>query len=255
MGGGGITEDSCLPKSDLTLHVPVKGTQTMATPRPPSKKQTTKNDNNNKKTPPKTKQTTRQKQTQNNNNRIIFIFLSNGNNETKQTTTTRQKQTQNNNNSIFYFFNIFLSNGNNISQQRAALLAKPGVTEDKASGTQCLPADHNHNLQRETEQQACRPEKRPDPNQTECMPAHGHSYTATPHPPFPILHPVLWLTESDRRSFSTEFHSSSAVQARCCFTSTETIRTIKDGEPRTATSTFTQLLSTASSHADAPKQH
>ena len=31
---------------------------------------------------------------------------------------------------------------------------------------------------------------------------------------------------------------------QCCFTSTETIlRTIRDGEPRTATSTFTQLLS------------
>ena len=32
-------------------------------------------------------------------------------------------------------------------------------------------------------------------------------------------------------------------QVQCCFTSTETIRTIRDGEPRTATSTFTQLLS------------
>ena len=30
---------------------------------------------------------------------------------------------------------------------------------------------------------------------------------------------------------------------QCCFTSTETIRTIRDGESRTATSTFTQLLS------------
>ena len=30
---------------------------------------------------------------------------------------------------------------------------------------------------------------------------------------------------------------------QCCFPSTETIRTIKDGEPRTATSTLTQLLS------------
>ena len=30
---------------------------------------------------------------------------------------------------------------------------------------------------------------------------------------------------------------------QCCFTSTETIRTIMVGEPRTATSTFTQLLS------------
>ena len=33
------------------------------------------------------------------------------------------------------------------------------------------------------------------------------------------------------------------VQVQCCFTSTETVRTIRDGEPRTATSTFTQLLS------------
>ena len=33
----------------------------------------------------------------------------------------------------------------------------------------------------------------------------------------------------------------------CCFTSTETIRTIKDGESRTATSTFTQHLSSATS--------
>ena len=30
---------------------------------------------------------------------------------------------------------------------------------------------------------------------------------------------------------------------QCCFTSTETIRLIRDGESRTATSTFTQLLS------------
>ena len=30
---------------------------------------------------------------------------------------------------------------------------------------------------------------------------------------------------------------------QCCFTSTETIRLIRDGDPRTATSTFTQLLS------------
>ena len=31
-------------------------------------------------------------------------------------------------------------------------------------------------------------------------------------------------------------------QVQCCFTSTETVPTIRDGEPRTATSTFTQLL-------------
>ena len=32
------------------------------------------------------------------------------------------------------------------------------------------------------------------------------------------------------------------VQVQCCFTSTGTMRIIRDGEPRTATSTFTQLL-------------
>ena len=36
------------------------------------------------------------------------------------------------------------------------------------------------------------------------------------------------------------------VQVQCCFTSTETKRTIRDREPRTATSTFTQLLSSES---------
>ena len=30
---------------------------------------------------------------------------------------------------------------------------------------------------------------------------------------------------------------------QCCFTSTETVRLIRDGEPRTDTSTFTQILS------------
>ena len=35
---------------------------------------------------------------------------------------------------------------------------------------------------------------------------------------------------------------------QCCFTSTETTRLIRDGEPRTATSTFTQLLSSVSLH-------
>ena len=33
------------------------------------------------------------------------------------------------------------------------------------------------------------------------------------------------------------------VQVQCCFTSTETVRTIRDPESRTATSTFTQLFS------------
>ena len=33
---------------------------------------------------------------------------------------------------------------------------------------------------------------------------------------------------------------------RCCFTSTETVRTVRDREPKTATLTFTQLLSSES---------
>ena len=38
---------------------------------------------------------------------------------------------------------------------------------------------------------------------------------------------------------------TSFPRVQCCFTSTETVRTIRDGdsEPRTSTSTFTQLLS------------
>ena len=39
-----------------------------------------------------------------------------------------------------------------------------------------------------------------------------------------------------------------STYVQCCFTSTETIRLIRDGEPRTATSTFTQLLSSKYVH-------
>ena len=39
----------------------------------------------------------------------------------------------------------------------------------------------------------------------------------------------------------------SSLRVQCCFTSTETIRTIRDGEPRTATSTFTHLLNSVTS--------
>ena len=37
------------------------------------------------------------------------------------------------------------------------------------------------------------------------------------------------------------------LTVQCCFTSTEIIRTVRDGEPRTATSTVTQLLSSDTS--------
>ena len=36
---------------------------------------------------------------------------------------------------------------------------------------------------------------------------------------------------------------SNYVQVQCCFASSGTGRTVRDGEPRTSTSTFTQLLS------------
>ena len=42
----------------------------------------------------------------------------------------------------------------------------------------------------------------------------------------------------------TIHHPAGSMPSLMWFTSTETIKTIRDGEPRTATSTFTQLLST-----------
>ena len=45
------------------------------------------------------------------------------------------------------------------------------------------------------------------------------------------------------------FHPhSSFVQVQCCPTSTETTGTVRDGEPRTATQTFTQLLNSQLLH-------
>ena len=38
------------------------------------------------------------------------------------------------------------------------------------------------------------------------------------------------------------------VQVQCCFTSTETVPTIRDGEPRTVTSTFTLQLMSSDYH-------
>ena len=36
--------------------------------------------------------------------------------------------------------------------------------------------------------------------------------------------------------------ATNTISFQCCFTSTETVRPIRDEEPRTATSTLTQLL-------------
>ena len=37
--------------------------------------------------------------------------------------------------------------------------------------------------------------------------------------------------------------STVSVRVQCCFTSTETVQTIRNGEPRASTSTLTQVLS------------
>ena len=39
-----------------------------------------------------------------------------------------------------------------------------------------------------------------------------------------------------------QFVTDDTVQVQCCFASTETIRTIRDGEARTATSTFSHTV-------------
>ena len=43
--------------------------------------------------------------------------------------------------------------------------------------------------------------------------------------------------------FTQLLSSERKGSVQCCFTSTETVRTVRDWEPRTATSTFAQLLS------------
>ena len=52
---------------------------------------------------------------------------------------------------------------------------------------------------------------------------------------------VVTLTRTVGRRHSVVTHTSISF-FQCCFTSTETIRPIRDGEPRTPASTFTQLL-------------
>ena len=63
------------------------------------------------------------------------------------------------------------------------------------------------------------------------------SVTLRPQRPYGLLG-----TGSSGRPPLSPWVMLQAVHVQCYFTSTETIRTIRDGEPRTATSTFTQLL-------------
>ena len=74
------------------------------------------------------------------------------------------------------------------------------------------------------------------------------SFSASVAPWGPVL--LLLLMQLYPHRDRTDYQGCGALDGhldfhtvQCCFTSTETIRTIRDGEPRTATSTFTQLLS------------
>ena len=58
-----------------------------------------------------------------------------------------------------------------------------------------------------------------------------------PPPPLPL---PPFLPPPSPSTLSLD-HPACFVQ--CCFTATETVLTVRDGEPRTSTSTFTQLLS------------
>ena len=64
-----------------------------------------------------------------------------------------------------------------------------------------------------------------------------------------VVYPLLLLLLrflTTLRVCNRTLKSVICLQVHCCFTSTEAIRTIGDGEPRTPTSTFTQLLNSAS---------
>ena len=50
-------------------------------------------------------------------------------------------------------------------------------------------------------------------------------------------------------------HPSNTCTVQCCFTSTETARTVRDREPRMATSTFTTRLLTSEIHTHTPALH
>ena len=59
------------------------------------------------------------------------------------------------------------------------------------------------------------------------------------------LRPLRLIRDGKPRTTTSTFTyllSSESISVHCCFTSTGTIRTIRDGEGGTATSTFTQLM-------------
>ena len=71
-------------------------------------------------------------------------------------------------------------------------------------------------------------------HEAEAMPvcSSNPQFVAEPKPRIMILYYIIITAVMERNS-----------SVQCCFTSTETTRLIRDGEPRTSTSTFTQLSS------------
>ena len=58
-----------------------------------------------------------------------------------------------------------------------------------------------------------------------------------------------WNPRRPSRHSLTRLLISDSPKVQCCFMSTEIMRIIRDGEPRTATSTFAQLLNSATVEA------
>ena len=54
---------------------------------------------------------------------------------------------------------------------------------------------------------------------------------------------VCFVLFAERLLFLLQFDRYFCSSVQCCFTSTEIVMIVRDGEPRTATLTFTQLLS------------
>ena len=68
-------------------------------------------------------------------------------------------------------------------------------------------------------------------------PARDNSFVVNDFDELSFLHQVI---------FASICPGEQLVQVQCCIMTTEAIRTIRDREPRMATSTFTQLLSSVS---------
>ena len=53
---------------------------------------------------------------------------------------------------------------------------------------------------------------------------------------------IKLIRDGEPRTSTSTYTQLPSSDVQCCFTSTKNIKLIRDGEPRTSTSTFTQLL-------------